>query len=348
MRKALLFITICTFWLSALTVQASPSASKKKKPNRKYIQNYQKKYLILRAYESTKFNSFGFNDGKTRLEYKPNDRNNIGIGGTYSFLSLNLGFHMPFADMDTDKYGTTRRLDLQTHIYSKKFIVDFFGQFYRGFYLDNPALVRDNAPTYNIKRPDIHSRDLSLSVQYVFNHTQFSYNAPLYQTEVQKKSAGSFIAGGAVYFSRVFADSAIPPRGMVDSLFFQGRPFTGAAHAGVGLNAGYGYTFVIRKRFFVSSILTLGAGIGNSSIEEHHHTYNSWGPQFDLNFKGAAGYNYDTWFAGVNYMGLVTTSNSALPGTSQYVNRGMFRFTVAHRIKLQKRLAIKAELIKNE
>ena len=344
------FWVSCLFLLTAprFVAHADPSApAKKRKTNRIYIQDYQKKYLVLRAFEATKFNNFGFTDGKTHLIYRPNDHNNIGIGGTYRFLSLNLGFHMPFADRDTDTYGTTKRLDLQTHIYNKKFIIDFFGQFYRGFYLGEPD-IKNKIPGYDIKRPDIHSRDLSLSVQYVFNNSRFSYNAPLYQTEVQKKSAGSFIAGAGIYFTRVFADSSLVPRPIPDSSFFGSLPFSGAEHAGISLNAGYGYTVVIRKHFFISTIFTLGAGVGSSSLRTKGNKYVSPGAQFDANLKCAAGYNYKRWYAGLNYMGLATSAASALPGTSQQVNRGVFRLTVAHRIKLHRHIVVTATIAEDE
>ena len=317
------------------------------KKSKSYIEDYYKKYLIVRAFESTKFTNFRFSDGGSKLIYKPNEHNNAGVGINYKFISLNLGFHVPFTDKDQDRYGKTRQLDLQTHIYARKFIIDFFGQFYKGYYLFNPDIRANYLPSDVIKRPDIRTRDISLMVQYVFNYDHFSYNAPLYQNEVQKKSAGSFIAGGGIYHSHVRADSSLVPRDINDSAFFNGSRFNIASHIGLGISAGYGYTFVIHKRFFVTAMASAGAGLGYSYTSAPGEGRTSaFGPEYDLNLKCAAGYNYGKYFAGVNYIRLITTANSAFPDTWQEVNRGNFRVIVAKRLKHRRSLLPKSGVIK--
>ncbi len=41
--------------------------------------------------------------------------------------------------------GDTRYLDLQFHTYSRKVVLDAFGQFYRGFYLAGTDITTDNS-----------------------------------------------------------------------------------------------------------------------------------------------------------------------------------------------------------
>lgn len=320
---------------------------KHEKKSKAYIDDFYKRYLIVRAYESTKFTNFRFSDGGSKLIYKPNEHNNAGVGFTYKFISLNLGLHVPFADKDEEKYGKTRQLDLQTHICPKKFIVDFMGQFYRGYYLFNPEIRTNYQSTDIIKRPDVRTRDISLIVQYVFNNKHFSYNAPLYQNEVQKKSAGSFIAGGGIYHTHVRADSALTPADMRDSAFFNASRFNIASHIGLGISAGYGYTLVVHKYFFATAILSAGAGLGYSYVSAPgEDRKGAVGPEYNLNLKCAAGYNYGKYFAGVNYIRLMTTSNSGYPSTFQEVNRGNFRVIVAKRFRVKKSLIPKNDVLK--
>jgi hypothetical protein len=326
---------------------AQPVVIRHKKKSNAHIQDLYKKYIVVRAYESTKFNNFRFIDGKSKVIYKPNEHNNLGIGFTYKYLSLNLGFHIPFADKNPDVYGKTRQLDLQTHIYKQKYIIDFFGQFYRGFYLDNPSALANYTPGYIIKRPDMRSRDISLQVQYVFNNSQFSYNAPTYQNEIQKKSAGSFIAGAGIFHANARADSSIIPPGLADTAFFRGQRFTQTGHIGVGASFGYGYTLVIYKYFFATAIVTGGAGVGYSWLQGPGGSgTSSWAPKLDVNLRCAVGYNYGRYFAGVTYIRLQTMAGSVYPGTWLQTNRGNFRVIVAKRFRYRKDIIPQNGLLK--
>lgn len=326
---------------------AQPVVIHHKKRSTTHIQDLYKKYIVVRAYESTKFNNFRFIDGKTKVIYKPNEHNNLGMGFTYKYISLNLGFHIPFADKNPDIYGKTRQLDLQSHIYKRKYIIDFFGQFYRGFYLDNPAILANYSPSLPVKRPDMRSRDISLQVQYVFNNNRFSYNAPTYQNEIQRKSAGSFIAGAGIFHANVRADSSIIPATLTDTGFFHRDAFTRAGHIGAAASFGYGYTLVIHKYFFATAILTGGAGVGYSWLGHGGSpATGAWAPRLDANLRCAAGYNYGRYFAGVTYIRLQTMAGSAYPATWQQTNRGNFRVIVAKRFRYKKDLLPATNIIK--
>lgn len=319
MNKLLFHIILAAGIIYHPPVTAQSIEIKHHKKSTSYVKDYYKTHLIIRAYESTKFNNFKFTYHGNKAVYKPNEHNNLGLGFTYKFLSINLGFHLPFTDRDRGIYGTTRQLDLQTHIYSPKFIIDFYGQFYKGFYLagDHPLI------TGNIKRPDMRSRDISLSVLHVFNYNRFSYNAAPYQNEVQKKSAGSFIAGAGIFHTYVKADSAILPAYMRSA---GGDVFSTTGNIAIGAEGGYGYTLVILKRFFITGILTGGPGIAYSVIP------GSLGTQLQLNIRGAAGYNYNKYFAGISYVHLQTITAATTVGSTMETNKGNFRIIVARRL----------------
>jgi hypothetical protein len=315
-----------------------------------FIKEYYKKHLVVRLYESTKFYNFKYIDGSDKLIYKPNNHNNFGLGFNYRFISLNFGFYVPFIDKNRNKYGTTTPLDLQTHIYLHKFIVDFYGQYYHGYYLSNTGSVVSNAPENILLRPDITTRDFSLEVQYLFNDKQFSYNAPFYQNELQKKSAGSFLLGGGIYHTDAKADSAFLPSNASYDNFFQGYKFDKSSNNGIDFIAGYAYTLVIKKLFFITDILSGGAGINRAGLTDTYlsETMSKYGPQFNINEKFAAGYNSDKYFAGITYIRLITEDHSIYPHTWQQINTGNFRVTVAKRFRLKKALIPKSELIEIE
>ena len=315
-----------------------------------YIKEYYRKHLIIRAYESTKFNNFKYIDSHDKLVYKPNDHNNFGLGFNYRFISLNFGFYLPFASKDRNTYGKTVDIDAQTHVYVHKYIVDFFGQYYKGYYLSNAGAVEGIPPNQVVLRPDITTRDISLAVQYVFNDKRFSYNAPFYQNEVQKKSAGSFLLGAGIYHLDAKGDSALVPSNVAYTDFFRNNRFNESSNTGFGVNGGYAYTLVIKKLFFITGSLSGGVGINRSSLTNTaiNETDEKVGPQLNFTTRFAAGYNSDKYFAGITYIRLVTEDNSVMPHTWQEVNTGNFRFIVAKRFRLKKALIPKSELIEIE
>src|SRR5687768_12492840 len=160
-------LMIALFILQALVGVAQSSNT--------YYTSYDK-IITGRFYFSQKYTSFRYrhdNEG-INIRYRPNTTLNMGIGVTYKWATLNLAYGFGFLNRDQEK-GKTRYLDLQSHLYGRKLIVDVFGQFYNGFYLDNDKL----APALNgyYLRPDIKVRFLGASGQYLFNHEKFSYRA---------------------------------------------------------------------------------------------------------------------------------------------------------------------------
>jgi len=348
MKRVILIFSLILFFFTS--VRGQNILIRHGNKDTSYIREYYKKHLVVRLYESTKFNNFKYVDGSDKLVYKPNNHNNFGFGFNYRFISLNFGFYLPFVDKNGDKYGITKPLDLQTHIYVHKFIVDFYGQFYKGYYLYNTGDVINNAPANYLIRPDIATRDISLEVQYLFNDKQFSYNAPFYQNERQKKSAGSFLLGGGIYHTDAKADSALTPSNTSYNNFFQNYHFNQSNNNGIDFIIGYAYTLVIKKVFFITDILDGGAGINRSSLSNTsiNETNYKYGPQVNITEKFAAGYNSDNYFAGITYIRLITEDHSIYPHTWQEVNTGNFRITIAKRFRLKKALIPKSELIEIE
>jgi len=348
MKKILLIISVFLFFYT--NVKGQDILIRHGNKDTSYIKEYYKKHLVIRAYESTKFYNFKYVDEKSKLVFKPNNHNNFGFGFNYRFISLNIGFYLPFVDRNTDIYGKTTPLDLQTHIYVHKFIIDFYGQFYHGYYLSNTGAAVNSSPNDFLLRPDIATRDISLEVQYLFNDKQFSYNAPFYQNELQKKSAGSFLAGGGIYHTDAKGDSAFIPSNSNYNDFFQSNHFNSSNNTGIDFIAGYAYTLVIRKVFFITDALSGGAGINRSSLSDTYgnETISRYGAQFNVTEKFAAGYNSDKYFAGITYIRLVTEDHSVYPHTWQQVNTGNFRVTIAKRFRLKKALIPKSELIEIE
>ena len=182
----------------SLLIDMSQSKDSINSSTKSNIVDYSDKFALY-LYAKQKTNHFGiYNLEVPLIEYSPNDRLNIGFGFNYKWLGIGFAFNFGFVNNDNDKYGVTKRLDWQTNIYSKKFVVDFYLQYYQGYYVQNPQEVfpewGEGDDMYI--RPDIKSASLGIGAMYIFNHKKFSYKSAFLQTAIQKKSAGSFMMGG--------------------------------------------------------------------------------------------------------------------------------------------------------
>ena len=83
--------------------------SPKVKYDTSYISVY-KDELTTRLYISRKQNGYNLDDGFYRpwIKYRTNDNILLGMGYTYSFLTINLGVKLPFVNDDDDLYGKSR------------------------------------------------------------------------------------------------------------------------------------------------------------------------------------------------------------------------------------------------
>lgn len=297
-------------------------------------------HLTLRLYGSRKYTYYDMEDkaASTNAFYRPNVNTNVGFGVNYKFIAINIGIKLPFLNNDNDLYGKTKLLDLQSHLYLRKVVADFYGQYYKGYHLAAKRYGISNAISYPDViqlRPDMRHTDIGLNVQYIFNDEKFSYRAAYLQNEQQLKSAGSFMAGGEVFAWQMRGDSALAPDGV-----FGNDPFTGSGSVSLAVNGGYAHTFVFFKHFFVTASLSVAAGVNRMNFRYDHGTPAKRGYDWQLNntVRFAAGYNSRRFFAGVHYVDMISRGGTPFPRTYQNFGTGNLRFSVVHRFTLKKAL----------
>ena len=201
--RSLIYSGIILFTLSGHSAIAQTIGKfERVKLDTNYIEAY-KDELTVRAYVSRKQNGYNLSNRlfSPWLKYKTNDNLLLGLGYTYSFLTLNLAVKMPFINQDDDLYGESRYFDMQAHSIFRSYIVDLYLQWNKGYYISNPEdLIPNWAPEtgYPI-RGDLRTHILGLNVQYLFNASRYSYKASFLQNEFQKRSAGSPIVGIEAY-----------------------------------------------------------------------------------------------------------------------------------------------------
>lgn len=333
---------VCMLTARTATAQKLPGLLKVENDSN-YVEDHTED-LTLRIFGSRKYTYYNMVDKGLNKEilYRPNSNNNVGFGFNYRFIGLNFAFNLPFINDDNDKYGKTKYLDLQAHLYLRKLVVDFYGQYYKGYYDAVRTRRVSNAFARNpiSIRPDILSTDLGLFVQYIFNDKRFSYRAAFMQNEYQKKSAGSFMVGGEVLHWQVRGDSALTPDYFHAPGFFGDDPFRGSITTGIAVNAGYAYTLVLAKYFFVTASLSAGGGVNHTKLRynDGRPSTTGWGWAFNNTVRLAAGFNSSYYYVGMHYTDIITRSDAPFPHAYQVFGTGNLRFSIVRRLALKKPL----------
>ena len=274
--------------------------------NDEYITSFSEQ-INARLYLSRKFTNFVINtrDESSQIHYEPNSTLNLGIGATYKSFTLNLALGFGFLNPEEGK-GDTKYLDLQSHIYTRKLVIDLFGQFYNGMYLQNSAALEypEEQPFY--LRPDIEERILGVSAFYVFKHEKYSFRSALVQNEFQKKSAGSFLVGMEAYIGEIDADSSLVPYFVEDGLYPDYENYKELSFRKIGPSGGYAHTFVIGGHFFLMLAATVNLGFGTTTTKDlDGNTESNFKISPGAIGRSGFGYNSENW-----YLGLTSVTNS--------------------------------------
>lgn len=293
--------------------------------------------LALRVYGINKFNGFTLRDNviSKEVQYSPNRNLNLGLGVNYKWFGLGVAVNLPFLNDDNEKYGNTRRFDAQTHIYTRKYLIDFYGHIYSGFYIANPQvyLPKWDAAMNFPQRQDIGVFSLGGSVLYIFKSEKYSARAAFVQTEIQKKSAGSFLLGGYVTYFGAVGDSTFIPFELRDTMN-TALSFKQFGVFNYGISFGYSHTFILWKKFYLSFTVVPGFGISRHSIVYKAPIQNREGSVLSARFlaRTAFGYNTVRSFGGIVASADSYSGNTGADENSQMnFEVGLFRFFYGRR-----------------
>ena len=279
------------------------------------------------------------------LSRKQNDNLLIGLGYTYSFLTINLAVKMPFVNGDNDVYGNTRLIDLQTHTIFRTYIVDLYLQWSKGYYLSNPESAYGPVGfegRYPL-RGDIRTTIVGLNVHYLFNSDRYSYKAAFLQNQFQRKSAGSPLAGIEGYWVLAMSDSAmvmpdIPPSGFLDD-----QPFNQVDLANVGINGGYAYTFVWQEKLYLSlsAVVGLAGGYNQVHYSNSSVTYRSGlTAGMTTSTRISLGYNSNDYYVGLSFIHLSMNNLAGGYGDWFSYSTGNIRLNFVKRFRLKRPIKV--------
>ena len=307
-------------------------------PDSEYVRQFPHT-LTVRAYIGEKISIFGIEDRKNDVElrYRPNNILAVGLGVTVKGIGINFSTRIPGYDNKEDQYGRTRRIDVQVHRYRRKLAVDAYFQRYRGFHINdlNDVTRQGTPPTETVYPyfPNMQTITAGASVMYMFNGNRVSLRAPVNQQEWQRRSAGTFMLGGGLFY-RDFTnkDSTFIPRYIAQPQFLGGSQLSKIQNYSLTLNGGYGYHFVFKRHLYLMGSLEVGGGLGYSITEDTLENRESkLGPQLTANIRAGFGYNSQHWQTGI--YGILHSDRMVLPydQTNLSTSLGIVRAFVADR-----------------
>lgn len=268
-----------------------------------YIKN-QKRRLTIAMPIAKKFYGFNITDleKKRTIRFSPNNYYHIGFN--FSNIILTFGFSPGIKFGAKPNRGTTKSRDFQLTLIGRKVITDLNYQSYRGFYVYNTSDFRasENKDDTIVVRPDINVTSFGINTFYVFNSKKYSLRGAFSFTDVQKKSAGSFMAG--IYHSHVVFssnDSSFIRYPFINNFSPSLSEINQVSQISAGINGGYGYTFVFYKKF--SFAIAVNVGIGGQKT--YYRTVDGRDKSFRINLatavnaKNALRYDNMRFFAGV-------------------------------------------------
>lgn len=256
--------------------------------------------FILRFFGLYKSNIVDIQSKDKTARFRPNGTFSMGVGFNYKFLSLGFSYGVPKSKTNNEKYGTTQRLDAQFSIFSKAFGLDGFLQAYKGYYLSNPGDFGEWDKDKFPQLPDMRVLTLGINAFYLLNNKKFSYRAAFVGNQVQNKSAGSIAVGLFGTLDQLKTDNGFLPPEMEDStgIKFDLKSFEALT---IGISAGYMYTFVLGKGFFISLAAVPGVGYRWYKIKDVGDNIKNVNQiAFHLLGRIAIGYNRGRYFLNFN------------------------------------------------
>ena len=267
--------------------------------------------------------SFVYNDEINSFKVSPNTSLRMIFGVNHKFINVKFGFSPKFlASDESSKKGSTKTFKLAFNIFIKNWMQVFEFSNISGYYIedisDNILNIIENSDY--ILLPDMKTRTFRGVTSYKFND-KFSIKSVINQSEIQRKSAGSFIPGFTYDYFKMSGSSSVQKFESVNLI----------------LTAAYFYTFVIKKNWYFNLSAGPGMGVAFNNLLDDVDNNSNWTSAviFDIKSHLGLGYNSESFFGGISYNGTATSQDkeSVVKFGS---TRGVFNIFIGYRFKSPK------------
>jgi len=262
-----------------------------------YIKSFADK-ITVKLLADNRFNAFSIYDQSlnSRIRYRPDLGVTFGIGAAYKWLALdiNTGWGFKESNISSSIYR-----DIQARILTSKHYIRLRYQYYYGYKLGHITGYDEDQLAEFETRSDLRTMQFGIQYLYTFNYGKFSIKAPFVMNEMQKKSAGSFVAGFNFFMYAMNADSSLIPAEL-ESPSAAWNDFSEMNLVSLTASFGYMHSFILKNHIFFTVSLIPGVGLKNGDYWVH-------GDRVPINnllvlrakSMNSLGYNGDRFFVGI-------------------------------------------------
>ncbi len=169
-------------------------------PQNEFIIDYKKRFNV-KLELGNDVSSFDVFDDDIEINLKPNLNLRYAVVLSYKFLSVRIGIRPKISDEKKEERGDSNTFRLRFKLLFDKWNYAFEYNSDEGYYVTNTSDFTDQQNANYIQFPDLKSHTFFATASYKFNEN-YSLRAIESQTEIQTKSAGSFMPGVSfVYYS---------------------------------------------------------------------------------------------------------------------------------------------------
>lgn len=234
-------------------------------------------------------------DTGARDHLRPNISNVFGVTLGYKAFSLTIGGAAQTQEADPSERGVSEYDDYQIQFHKKRWGLDLIYQNFKGFY---HTQYKENQTQYTLV-PELKVSKSGVNLFYVFSPEQYSLAAAYSQTERQKQSGFSWIAMATLNQINARGQGPILHQN-IRSQFGAYEFFSGFEMLNLGTLFGFGTTLVY-EAFYTSFQMLMGPSL--QDYKTHGLNRDQFLVAMVQNFRFSLGYNGETYFGGMKYIG---------------------------------------------
>lgn len=259
------------------------------------------KQLNIKLELSNDVQSYNMPFENREVRIRPNLGLRYAIVLSYKFLSVRLGIRAkPSPSSENDK-GSPENFRLKFQLLFDKWSHHFEYNRVKGYYITDSKINSTQEVSNHIQFPDLVSNVFLGTSAYKLNDN-YSVRSTISQTEIQLKSAGSFIPSiNYWYYDFDGLEKMISPIG--DEIV-RDNYISSSKGIDFVLNVGYYYTFVY-KHWYANVFANVGGGIDFNSTKRINgfNTIENKNNEFVASIQGGAGigYNAEKIFFGASF-----------------------------------------------
>jgi hypothetical protein len=312
-----------------------------------YIIDYKKQFNV-KLEVSNDISSFDVIGDEAELNIQPNLNLRYAVVLSYKFLSVRIGVRPKISDEEKEKKGDSDTFRLRLQLLFDNWNHLFEYQSDHGYYVTNTNDFTDETTGNYIQFPDLNSNVIFLSSAYKFNEN-YSRRAISSQTEIQSKSAGSFMPSASFMYYSITGTERIKD---VDGNIINRDFYNEYNGINISLGLAYYYTFVLKKYWFINAFAVPNAGI------DFYKTH-SYGPDtttdrnnndtfLAFNYGFGGGYNGKKIFFGATYKNRLTNEKFSTGKLRISPTNNSFSVYFGYRFKAPKTISAPIDLIEDK